>query len=235
MKCFKCNQSLYDGAKTCAFCGEIIDPELKAKTEAKQERKEDFKTVIYATGMTMVLLAVLFFAGNIFENYSPLGKYGSATATFVAEKNNEIREEKTRVAGVYLMVTANARSTSEAVDQYCGSKNVDQSLKAVMDLVERWKDAVELAMSTDREALAPQVERLQEIRREARDVNVPGCLEDGKTILISSMDAQIEGCLAFMRMEQDDVVNGLLDQAANDLELFAAEVERVRACMPVCK
>lgn len=234
-KCPECNQQNYKGAKTCAFCGEILDPEMKAKISAKQEREKRLELLLVYFALLITGIISLIFIVGLFNRYSPLGSVAKVTATAAAQETQTARGEATRVAGIYKIATAEAKSTASAIDAYCGSERVDQALKDVKNLAERWEDAVKLALSTNPIALAPQVEQLQRIRREARDVQVPACMQNGKSILVTSMDAQIEGCLAIMREEPAEVVNEYLDQAGRGIDQFVGEVERIQACIPNCK
>jgi len=226
-KCPKCSQINYVGAKTCAFCGEIIDPVLRAQiaTEKIREKKLE-RVLIYTAGMCLVVASLLI----LFYRFSPTGGFAKAqvrvTETALAKA---VRETEADVK-----ITANAVSTTSAIDAYCGVGKVDQALGRLNDLVERWGDAVKLAMSTERTALASQVEQLQAIRREARDIEVPECLDNGKSSLVTSMDAHIEGYLAFMRQEPADVFSGHMDKATREMELFISEVEQIHICMPNC-
>lgn len=73
------------------------------------------------------------------------------------------------------------------------------SLKSVDDTYARWQDARNVAGSTSRMALSGPLATLQAIRRDAKELTVPPCLERGKTELISGMDFTIDGILVFMQ------------------------------------
>lgn len=78
---------------------------------------------------------------------------------------------------------------------------LSSSLTAVDALVARWVDAAKVAGTTSRIALGPQVAALQAIKREAEQLTVPPCLDQGKADLVLAMTATADGFLTFMRNE----------------------------------
>lgn len=73
------------------------------------------------------------------------------------------------------------------------------SLKAADDLYLRWQDAREVATSSSRMALSGPLATLQAVRRDAKELTVPPCLDRGKEELLAGMDLTIEGVLVFMQ------------------------------------
>lgn len=65
-------------------------------------------------------------------------------------------------------------------------------------LLGRWGDAMALAGSTPRVALAGPVAKLQELRTEAKKQTVSGCLVAPTSEMIGAMDVVIDGFLDFM-------------------------------------
>lgn len=97
------------------------------------------------------------------------------------------------------------------------------SLRAVDDLLARWVDAMRVAGSTSRVALATPVGVLQSIKREAEQLTVPPCLDGGKTELVKAMEASVEGYLIFMRNEAqlgNELAKGYFDQAGASMDAF---------------
>ncbi len=77
-----------------------------------------------------------------------------------------------------------------------------QAAQAALDAtVRKWVDAVRVADTTGRIALAGPVSTMQAIRREAASISVPACLIPARTLLVRAMDATVNGYLAFMSNE----------------------------------
>src|SRR5687768_15649215 len=66
-------------------------------------------------------------------------------------------------------------------------------LEAAQDIFEEWDDAFELANSTPRMSLPAVISELQEIRRNADDLEVPPCAAATKALMIEMMEAAIDG------------------------------------------
>jgi hypothetical protein len=71
--------------------------------------------------------------------------------------------------------------------------------KQLQDITQKWNDAVKIASSTSRIALSQPVAKLQEIRREAEMVKVPGRMTDCYGHLLKHMYLTIESFLSFMQ------------------------------------
>jgi hypothetical protein len=70
--------------------------------------------------------------------------------------------------------------------------------KILSDRAQEWDDALKLADSTPRNQLAPQIARLQELRRGMQSATWPSCAATAKTKLIAAMDAWIDVYINFM-------------------------------------
>jgi hypothetical protein len=68
----------------------------------------------------------------------------------------------------------------------------------VTKLLRAWDDADAVASKTSRIALAPQVARLQEIRRAVATLQPPACAVDTHHLALAYMDRVVESYLAFM-------------------------------------
>lgn len=81
----------------------------------------------------------------------------------------------------------------------CTSANVVEPLNKITASFTKWNDAIAIADVTPKIALAPQVARLQELRREVTDVAAgPSCVVNPQRQLVRYMDAHIAVYLAFM-------------------------------------
>lgn len=99
------------------------------------------------------------------------------------------------------------------------------SLKAVDDVLVRWDDAVKVAGTTSRIALSQPVAALQGLRRDAEQLTVPPCLDEGKVQLVQAMDKAVEGFLVFMRNELklgDTLARVEFDTSATHMAAFKA-------------
>jgi hypothetical protein len=104
----------------------------------------------------------------------------------------------------------------------CGkSRGLDEMTK----IEQRWKDGVNLAGSTARMALAPQVANLQSIRRDLDGVEVSDCLKEAKAILANSMELTIQGFMQFLANENG--YGGLVSQKS-----FQEAGEKLEAYKP---
>jgi len=89
---------------------------------------------------------------------------------------------------------------SAVVEEKCSR---EEYLDLIEPYYEQWADVAKLAASTPRIALAPSIERLQEIRREVAALDVPECAEFTHESLVEFMSAQIDGFLAFLGDDED--------------------------------
>jgi hypothetical protein len=131
---------------------------------------------------------------------------------------------------------ANATATAQYLADYgpCGLILVADAGEDLSAVAQRWDDAVDVAGATPRMALGAQVATLQEVRRDTQALEVPECLNKARTYLVRSMDAAIEGFIAFLAQESDASVGKHFDTADSAMESFGDELARVRACAPDC-
>lgn len=84
----------------------------------------------------------------------------------------------------------------------CGSKPCSEQaaeyLDQSQDMLERWDDANAIAGSTARMSLAGPLADLQEIRRDADDLEHPECANEVHDSMINFMDLTIDSYLSFM-------------------------------------
>jgi hypothetical protein len=80
----------------------------------------------------------------------------------------------------------------------CSAAAKTRGYDALKDVTETFYDKLDIASNTPRAALGPAISELQDIRNEAEDVEVPGCMETAKTEVVAHMNEEIEASLAFM-------------------------------------
>lgn len=100
-----------------------------------------------------------------------------------------------------------------------------------LDLVgpklEEWDDAAAIAGSTSRISLAPQVTRLQEIKRDVDNMNVPLCAILAHMDLVRYMEGNIDAYLAFMSQEDEDEITQLFKEANEYLDDWSEAVAEI--------
>lgn len=111
--------------------------------------------------------------------------------------------------------------------QSCAAQT-EEYRATVDDLLEEWEDALAVAGSTSRISLAGPMAELQQIRREAGDIeDVPECATAAHDLLLQAMDDAIDAMLAFAAQEEDTRVTDLMEIAANRYESFNREYGRL--------
>lgn len=100
---------------------------------------------------------------------------------------------------------------------------------AIKSVAQEWDDATKLAGQTGRGQLAPQVANLQEIKRKADAVAVPTCAAVAHEYLVDSMNANIDGFLAFMSQKPDDEVSEHFKDADTAMSAFKFELQKAVA------
>lgn len=109
----------------------------------------------------------------------------------------------------------------------CSERHGDQFVEQLQDVVLRWNDAVMLADSTPRMALAGPLAELQEVRREALAIDVPDCAAPAHDELILFMEGIIDGFLSFLGDDADAIVTRKFDDAFDHFRAFLDEMEKI--------
>ena len=100
-----------------------------------------------------------------------------------------------------------------------------QFVKDLQSFSQEWQDALNLADQTPRMSLPPQIAHLQEIRRRAQAMDAPRCVAPARDTLVGSMDAAIDGFLAFLSQKPDSEVTEYFETAGQKLVLFTSQIE----------
>ncbi len=112
---------------------------------------------------------------------------------------------------------------------------VDQAgpfLEQFKSLAQRWDDANKLAQQVPRVSLAPQIAELQKIRRETGDLVVSECTQGAQTSLVLSMDATIDGYLAFLGQQPQSAVEIYFASARNAMLDYQDELLKASGVTP---
>ncbi len=112
------------------------------------------------------------------------------------------------------------------ISQSCADQ-AKPALDKMQDIAREWDDANALAGQTPRASLAGPIASLQQIRRNAEDIEVPGCAQGVHDSLVGAMDATITGYLDFLGQKGDFVVNASFDRASNKMREFNNELARI--------
>lgn len=204
--CPYCHNPVYDSARRCAFCGRNLDIELAKKLEKEKADRERFYNALKFTFLFFLFIVVGTVAALWLAIYSPIGTQASQAATQTA-----------------------------AVLDFCHPNKVSLAADQLIDFNDRWADIMALAVSVDRDALVLQVDRLQKIRRDAKAVETPACLQEAKTSLVDGMGSHIDGLLAYIRGSTVEEVNNYISLGNLEMNYFADEVERLQKCAPNCR
>ncbi|MCZ2121953.1 MAG: hypothetical protein LC108_06795 [Anaerolineales bacterium] len=110
--------------------------------------------------------------------------------------------------------TATATNTSipvtvppTATADPCAPQNIKAEVSQTHQFTRAFDDAYQLAAILPRDQLAPQVSKLQDIRRAAEDHPVPVCLTRLKQLQILQMNTAINVFLAFINNADNEAVN----------------------------
>lgn len=115
--------------------------------------------------------------------------------------------------------------------QTCAEQSKD-ALAAIQSAAREWDDANKLAGQTPRTALAGQIAALQAVRRKVEDIQVPECASTMKRALVASMDASIEGYVAFLGQKPESTVQASFKTANEQMGVFGQEVVKISAPTP---
>lgn len=107
----------------------------------------------------------------------------------------------------------------------CSSTDAQRLVGAIQTKAGEWDDATHLANSTPRVALAPQIQNLQRIRREAAALTVPSCGARTLALLITYFDTTISAFIDFLG--QGSQYTTLFARASTQLEAFNTELRHV--------
>jgi hypothetical protein len=83
----------------------------------------------------------------------------------------------------------------------------------VMQLADKWDSANALANNSPRMQLVTPISSLQNIRNEYNNLTVPECAQKTHASMLNYMDATIDGFMAFLSDEDDNIVNSHFTRA----------------------
>lgn len=117
----------------------------------------------------------------------------------------------------------------------CSAALLPAQLDKLTGIAQRFDDATKLANNTSRVNLPPVISDLQAIRRDAQDLELPGCMAKVKARLITYMDSIIDAYIIFLdpdnpkqmyldKFKQADQQLGDFNKAIDDLTAAALDI-----------
>jgi hypothetical protein len=119
-------------------------------------------------------------------------------------------------------------SMPTATPDPCSRENTTIEIRAVHRLMREFDDAAALSASTARDQLKPTIADLQRIRRDAEDINVPGCLQTFKNLQLAYMNTFIQTLLTFMGGADQGTVNQNIGISRQLHEQYMIEMARLQ-------
>ncbi len=102
-----------------------------------------------------------------------------------------------------------------------GTSCNEEDYNAVVEpLLQEWDDSISIANQTPRMGLPNVIPDLQDIKRRTAALEIPECFEEAHSFLILYMEYTIDGFLAFMGQEDDEVVNQKFNLAETNFETY---------------
>lgn len=128
--------------------------------------------------------------------------------------------------GLFAFATISKHMAAQraAADKRLEDERFDKDFANLQTKMDQWQDALKVAVSTGRIALAGPVSTMQSIRRETAGMVLGGCLSRAKDKLVGHMDKYIDSMLAFMAQHEKESTElsseaaELIDQAAGHVE-----------------
>lgn len=106
------------------------------------------------------------------------------------------------------------------------------TMQELESIAREWDDANKLAGQTPRASLAPQIDKLQATRRKVQDMQVPSCVDAAHRAFIESMDATIDGYIAFLGRKPDADVSNAFKRADDAMTAFSEELRKMSTPAP---
>lgn len=116
----------------------------------------------------------------------------------------------------------------------CTRGTVDTASTALFEQVAAFEEAYRSAAAATPVALMGPVTSMQQILWDTREVTVPGCMQEARLELVTSMESAIRAFLAVMTGESMETVEALLQDSQTHLANFTTELESVHTCAPFC-
>jgi len=94
----------------------------------------------------------------------------------------------------------------------------------VEELAQDWDDINKLAGNTPRMQLAILISKMQDVRTEFNNLDVPDCANETQSLMLNYMDATIEGYMSFLADEDDIYVQRHFESASHYFDLWSSSL-----------
>jgi len=91
----------------------------------------------------------------------------------------------------------------------------------VEELAQDWDDINKLAGNTPRMQLAILISKMQDVRTEFNNLDVPDCANETQSLMLNYMDATIDGYMSFLADEDDYTVQKHFGSASHYFNLWS--------------
>ena len=109
----------------------------------------------------------------------------------------------------------------------CSPDRIKMNASRVHELTRAFDDTYQLASSLPRSQVAPQISKLQDIRRVAQDQAVPTCLVQLKKLQLDEMNTAIQAFLAFVGGADQKLVNEGVTAYRQQHDAYTIELARL--------
>ena len=116
----------------------------------------------------------------------------------------------------------------------CGITTTQEALEELADISDDFMRQASIADSTPRISLSGPIMTMQNTYEDLNDLEVPGCLEEVKYDMLTGMYYTMNGYLAFMSSEEDQVINDKFEDAAKYIIKAERKLREVQDCIPFC-
>ena len=113
------------------------------------------------------------------------------------------------------------------VDDPCSTQNLPTTVQGLNDLMREFDDASQSISSTPAQQLSQVISKLQRIRREVEDSQIPACLGELKTHQLNHMNLVIQALIAFVGGASQDELKAGLENARKEHDLYSLEIVRL--------
>lgn len=181
-------------------------------TSTSRTERSGYLLWVILAGLLVLVIAAFFYRQHRSEKLKAQAEQQEIAALAEAQRQQQRQEEEQRREEEAQLAAADERRMA-----------LETALKAIDGQMTLWEDAERVASTTGRIALSAPVTSLQTIRRDTAQLTVTTCLGPARDSLVKSMDATIEGFLAFMRndLHMGEVLSrGYFDDASKEMAAY---------------
>lgn len=118
----------------------------------------------------------------------------------------------------------------------CGVNKVEDSTEKLSEIYKKWEVAYSLASATPKDSLSSSIESLQNIEKEASDLETPACMDTVKENTVNGMVKFIEGFLLRSNTSSpDSEINARFYEGIGLLKQANDDITEINQCAPFCE